>query len=206
MIDEHAQAVLDLLDADNAAPALVFYDGKVPTGVIPPYVVVYFEEATPGFDFVEVRRMALITVARPRPDEGLGRAGAAVAASDTIAASDIGTSGVLLNVINGGGGSINVTISDPNTTAVGNAGHHHGAGRRERHGRLVPDPARARQPGHRRRHGDLLRHDVRHLQGHQGMRSRMRKPPSPSRRPRRRPRPRRPSPRRRPPAATTRSR
>jgi hypothetical protein len=52
MIDEHAQAVLDLLDADNAAPALVFYDGKVPTGVIPPYVVVYFEEATPGFDFV----------------------------------------------------------------------------------------------------------------------------------------------------------
>jgi hypothetical protein len=52
MIDEHAQAVLDLLDADNAAPALVFYDGKVPTGVIPPYVLVYFEEATPGFDFV----------------------------------------------------------------------------------------------------------------------------------------------------------
>lgn len=49
-------------------------------------------------------------------------AGAAVSSSDTISASDIGTNGALLNVINGGGGSINVTISDPGTTAVGNAG------------------------------------------------------------------------------------
>jgi hypothetical protein len=47
---------------------------------------------------------------------------AAVSASDTISAADVGTNGALLNVINGGGGSINVTISDPNTTAVGNAG------------------------------------------------------------------------------------
>lgn len=47
---------------------------------------------------------------------------AAVSSSDTIAAADIGTNGALLNVINGSGGSINVTISDPNTTAVGNAG------------------------------------------------------------------------------------
>ncbi|MFF0823062.1 hypothetical protein ACFYUR_22095 [Micromonospora haikouensis] len=46
----------------------------------------------------------------------------AVNSSDTISASDIGTNGALLNVINGGGGSINVTISDPGTTAVGNAG------------------------------------------------------------------------------------
>lgn len=49
-------------------------------------------------------------------------AGAAVAASDTIAASDIGVNGALLNVINGGGGSINVTLLDPGTTGVGNAG------------------------------------------------------------------------------------
>lgn len=48
--------------------------------------------------------------------------GTAVSASDTLTASDIGTTGVLLNVINGGGGSINVTISDPGTTGVGNAG------------------------------------------------------------------------------------
>ena len=49
-------------------------------------------------------------------------AGAAVSSSDTISAADIGTSGALLNVINGSGGSINVTISDPGTTPVGNAG------------------------------------------------------------------------------------
>lgn len=47
---------------------------------------------------------------------------AAVSASDTIAAADIGVNGCLLNVINGSGGSINVTLLDPNTTAVGNAG------------------------------------------------------------------------------------
>jgi hypothetical protein len=66
--------------------------------------------------------MALITVASVPGQSKVTVAGTAVAASDTIAASDIGTTGVLLQVINGGGGSINVTISDPNTTAVGNAG------------------------------------------------------------------------------------
>lgn len=49
-------------------------------------------------------------------------AGTAVSSSDTLTASDLGTNGVLLQVINGGGGSINVTISDPGTTAVGNVG------------------------------------------------------------------------------------
>lgn len=49
-------------------------------------------------------------------------AGAAVSSSDTIAAADIGVNGALLNVINGGGGSINVTLSDPGSTAIGNAG------------------------------------------------------------------------------------
>lgn len=46
----------------------------------------------------------------------------AVAASDTIDQSDIGTRGCLLQVINGSGGSINVTLADPGTTPVGNAG------------------------------------------------------------------------------------
>jgi hypothetical protein len=47
---------------------------------------------------------------------------AAVTTSDTVAASDIGTNGALLQVINGSGGSINVTLVDPGTTPVGNAG------------------------------------------------------------------------------------
>lgn len=49
-------------------------------------------------------------------------AGAAVSSSDTIAAADVGANGCLLNVINASGGSINVTISDPGLTPVGNAG------------------------------------------------------------------------------------
>lgn len=47
---------------------------------------------------------------------------AAVSSSDTISGSDIGTNGALLQVLNGSGASINVTISDPGTTAIGNAG------------------------------------------------------------------------------------
>jgi hypothetical protein len=46
----------------------------------------------------------------------------AVTTSDTISGSDIGADGVLLNVINGSGSPINVTLLDPGTTAVGNAG------------------------------------------------------------------------------------
>ena len=45
---------------------------------------------------------------------------AAVSASDTIAAADIGENGALLNVINGSGGSINVVLVDPGTTGAGN--------------------------------------------------------------------------------------
>lgn len=66
--------------------------------------------------------MALITVSSVPGQSAVNVAPLAVSSSDTIAASDIGGSGVLLQVINGSGGSINVTISDPNTTAVGNAG------------------------------------------------------------------------------------
>ena len=47
-------------------------------------------------------------------------AAAAVSTSDTIAAGDIGTRGCLLNVINGAGAPINVTLVDPGTTSAGN--------------------------------------------------------------------------------------
>jgi hypothetical protein len=46
----------------------------------------------------------------------------AVAVSDTVDQSDIGSRGCLLQVINGSGGSINVTLADPGSTPVGNAG------------------------------------------------------------------------------------
>lgn len=47
---------------------------------------------------------------------------AAVAASDTIASSQFGSGSLILGVINGGGVGITVTLEDPGTTAVGNAG------------------------------------------------------------------------------------
>lgn len=47
---------------------------------------------------------------------------AAAATSNTISASDIGTRGCAINIINASGGSINVTLEDPGRTAVGNAG------------------------------------------------------------------------------------
>jgi hypothetical protein len=66
--------------------------------------------------------MALITVTGVPGQNKVTVGPLAVAATDTVAASDIGTTGVLLNVINGAGSSITVTISDPATTPVGNAG------------------------------------------------------------------------------------
>lgn len=65
--------------------------------------------------------MALLTAVSVTPAATTVTA-AAVSSSDTIAASDIGVNGALLNVINGSGASINVTLSDPGTTDVGNAG------------------------------------------------------------------------------------
>jgi hypothetical protein len=46
----------------------------------------------------------------------------AVAASDTIAAGQFGSTGCILRVINAGGTVDNVTVTDPNLTALGNAG------------------------------------------------------------------------------------
>jgi hypothetical protein len=57
VIDEHAAAVLALLDADNAAPALVVYDGRVPSGIaVPsnPYVLAYFSSAWPDLTFTSI--------------------------------------------------------------------------------------------------------------------------------------------------------
>jgi hypothetical protein len=55
VIDEHAQAFLDLLDADNNAPALVIHDGRVPSPTPPPganpYVVAYFDDTRLDRDF-----------------------------------------------------------------------------------------------------------------------------------------------------------
>lgn len=47
---QHASAVLSLLDADNVTPALVVYDGFVPAGMKPPYVLVYFSTLSPASD------------------------------------------------------------------------------------------------------------------------------------------------------------
>lgn len=46
----------------------------------------------------------------------------AVASSDTIAATQFGSNGCILRVINAGGTVDNVTISDPTVTDLGNAG------------------------------------------------------------------------------------
>jgi hypothetical protein len=53
VIEEHAAAVLALLNAAITTPRKVF-DGKVPTGTDPepnPYVLVYFDSNDPEFDF-----------------------------------------------------------------------------------------------------------------------------------------------------------
>lgn len=42
--------------------------------------------------------------------------------SETVSASDIGVNGALLQVINGGGASINVTLSDPGFSPIANPG------------------------------------------------------------------------------------
>lgn len=65
--------------------------------------------------------MAAIT-ATTIPYGGVQSAPAAVATTDTIAEAQFGSTGVILRVINGAGSPMTLTISDPNLTAVGNAG------------------------------------------------------------------------------------
>jgi hypothetical protein len=65
--------------------------------------------------------MALLTVATVVA-AGAAVSLTAVAASDTIATADVGTRGLIYEVSNAGGSTDTVTISDPGTTAAGNAG------------------------------------------------------------------------------------
>lgn len=46
-LQAHATAFLGLLSAASGSPTLVVHDGKVPTGALPPYVVVYFAFSAP---------------------------------------------------------------------------------------------------------------------------------------------------------------
>lgn len=48
LLQLHAKVFLDQLDADDAPPPLVVLNGEVPSGVTPPYVVVYFTFRTPS--------------------------------------------------------------------------------------------------------------------------------------------------------------
>jgi hypothetical protein len=64
--------------------------------------------------------MALLTALRPA-STGSTYTPAAVAASDTISVADLGALGAYLIVINGGGSSDTVTISDNSLTPAGNA-------------------------------------------------------------------------------------
>lgn len=64
--------------------------------------------------------MALLTATRPTAT-GVAWTPAAVSASDTISASDLGSLGAYLVVINGGGSPDNVTVSDSGATPAGNA-------------------------------------------------------------------------------------
>jgi hypothetical protein len=65
--------------------------------------------------------MALLTAITPVA-AGTAWAPAAVSASDTIAAADIGSKGCYLVVINGGGSSDTVGLTDPSFAPTGNAG------------------------------------------------------------------------------------
>lgn len=65
--------------------------------------------------------MAALTATQPTAT-GATYSAAAVASSDTISASQLGTNGAYLVVINGGGSSDTVAISDSGTTPAGNAG------------------------------------------------------------------------------------
>lgn len=64
--------------------------------------------------------MALLTATRPTAS-GVAWSPAAVSASDTIAAADLGDRGAYLVIINGGGSSDNVVVSDSGVTPAGNA-------------------------------------------------------------------------------------
>jgi hypothetical protein len=65
--------------------------------------------------------MALLTATQPTA-VGVAYTPAAVSASDTIAQASLGTRGAYLVIINGGGSSDTVTVSDGGFSPAGNAG------------------------------------------------------------------------------------
>lgn len=65
--------------------------------------------------------MAALTLTTPTA-AGVVWSPAAVSASDTISAAQLGTQGCYLVIINGGGSSDTVTISDGGSSPAGNAG------------------------------------------------------------------------------------
>lgn len=65
--------------------------------------------------------MALLTATQPTA-AGVAWSPAAVSASDTIAAANLGSVGAYLVIINGGGSSDTVTVSDGGFSPAGNAG------------------------------------------------------------------------------------
>jgi hypothetical protein len=64
--------------------------------------------------------MAALSATTPA-NTGTTTSGAAVAASDTISQSVMGKHGCYLEIINGGGSSDSITISDAGSTPAGNA-------------------------------------------------------------------------------------
>jgi hypothetical protein len=64
--------------------------------------------------------MALLTATQPTA-AGVAWSPAAVSASDTISAANLGQRGAYLVVINGGGSSDTVTVQDASLTPAGNA-------------------------------------------------------------------------------------
>lgn len=63
--------------------------------------------------------MAALTAITPS-NSGTSSAGAAVAASDTVAQAIMGPNGALLEIINAGAGTDTITISDAGLTPAGN--------------------------------------------------------------------------------------
>jgi len=62
--------------------------------------------------------MAALTATTPART-GTATSGAAVAASDTISAAILGTRGAFLEIINGGGSTDNITVSDAGSSPAG---------------------------------------------------------------------------------------
>jgi hypothetical protein len=106
--------------------------------------------------------MALLTATQPTA-AGVAWSPAAVSASDTISAANLGQRGAYLVVINGGGSSDTVTVTDASLTPAGQRGNEPDQQRHQRHDRGHVHPAADRQPDQRRDDGDALVHHVRHL-------------------------------------------